>query len=77
MSVLLDAVQEARELRDVADREFRKALTRASEQHSLREIGRAAGLSFAGVRFILRRERGEIDGYGHRIDGRPREENRT
>lgn len=67
MSALLDAVTQARELRDAAgadweraDAEFRRSLARAHEQHSLREIGRAAGLTFAGVRYLIQHaERGE------------------
>lgn len=54
MSYLLDAVREARELRDAADREWIRALRRASEGgHSLREIGDAAGLGKTGVRYYL------------------------
>lgn len=56
MSYLLDAVREARELRDAADREWVRALRRASEAgHSLREIGEAAGLGKTGVRYYLNR----------------------
>ena len=65
MSALLDAVTQARELRDAAgadweraDREFRRSLARAAEEHSLREIGRAAGLTFTGVRYLIQHERG-------------------
>jgi hypothetical protein len=64
MSTLLEIVHEARELRDEAERAFRLALVRAKARHSLREIAGAAGLSFAGVRWLIQRERGEIDGHG-------------
>jgi hypothetical protein len=59
VSVLLEAVAEARELRQQAEREFRRALVRAAEAHSLREIARVAGITFSGVAYLLRRERGE------------------
>lgn len=60
MSSFLEAVSHARKLRDSAERGFRSALVRAkSEGHSLSELGRAAGLTRAGVAYLLRRERGE------------------
>ena len=58
MTALLDILSEAAELRETAEAEFRKALVRASAQHSLRECARAANISHAGVAFILRTERG-------------------
>jgi hypothetical protein len=60
VSAFLEAVQHARELRDAAARNFRDALVRAKQEgHSLSELGRAAGLTRAGVAYLLRRERGE------------------
>jgi len=74
LTVFLEAVSDARKLRDLADRNFREALVlrdladrnfrealvRAQrEGHSLSELGRAAGLTRAGVAYLLRRERGE------------------
>jgi len=60
VSAFLEAVQHARNLRDLADRSFREALVRAKQEgHSLSELGRAAGLTRAGVAYLLRRERGE------------------
>jgi len=61
VSVLLDAVREARELREAAAREWGRAIVRASDGgHSLREIAGAAGLkSWSTVAHILRRERGD------------------
>ena len=51
---LLEAVTQGRELRDEAQAEFLRALHRAQEGgHSLREIGRAADMSFNGVRWLL------------------------
>lgn len=60
MSVYLEAVAQAREHRDTthqdasqADREFRAALARAAQHHSLREIARYAGVTFAGVKWLI------------------------
>lgn len=59
MTALLEILQEARELRDTAEREFRLALRRASEQHTLRELAGVTGLTRQGVHYLLRREREE------------------
>jgi hypothetical protein len=59
MSALLDAVAEARELRQTSEREFRSALVEAREQHTVVEIAHAAGITRQGVSYLLRRERGE------------------
>ena len=57
MSAVLDAVREAAARRTWADQEFRKLLREAhGEGHSLAEIGRAAGLTKQGVRWLIRRE---------------------
>lgn len=60
MSVYLEAVAQAREHRDTthqtsaqADAEFRAALARAAQHHSLREIARHAGITFSGVKWII------------------------
>lgn len=54
MSVYLEAVEQAREHRTHAEHEFRAALARAAEHHSLRQIAPHAGLSHAGVAFLLK-----------------------
>jgi hypothetical protein len=60
VSAFLEAVQHARHLRDLAEQGFRETLVRAKQEgHSLSELGRAAGLTRAGVQYLLRRERGE------------------
>lgn len=62
MTLLLEAVSEARELRDVAEREFRRALIRAHDSgHSLRTIAGAAGLHFTTIRWHLSQTRGDSD----------------
>lgn len=58
--MLEEAVREARELRDLADAQFRLAVLRASQGGmSLRAIARVAGLTFSGVAYIVRREKGK------------------
>lgn len=58
MSALLEIVRESRELRDQAEREYRRAIVRAHEGgESLRAIGRAAGVHFTWVGRLLKRER--------------------
>lgn len=52
MSALLDAVEIARERRDAAEQAFRETVRRARESHSLAQIGRAAGMTKNGVRWI-------------------------
>lgn len=67
MSALLEIVHEARELRDAAEREWRRALSRAREGGATwAQIAAAGGLTRAGARFLVRRERGEIDGHGRK-----------
>lgn len=57
MNVLLEAVREARELRDVAEREFRRALVRAHESGvSLRVLAKAASMTHQGVFWHIKRE---------------------
>lgn len=62
----LDAVRAARELRDTlehdtqaAEHDFRLALVRAYRHHSLREIAPAAGLTHAGVRYLITQTEGD------------------
>lgn len=59
MSALLDAVREARELRDAAATELRRAIGRASQAgHSVREIARAAGWKNPNAAYYyIRKER--------------------
>lgn len=59
MSALLQAVEIARERRDVAQADYaqadaglRAAIVRAREEHSLRQIARAAGVTYNGVRHL-------------------------
>jgi len=54
MSAYLEAVAQAAERRTTSEAEFRAALIRASEHHSLREIAKHAGLSHAGVAWHLK-----------------------
>lgn len=56
MSVYLEAVAQAAERRTQSDAEFRAAIVRAAEWHSLRTIAPYAGLSFSGVAFLLKKE---------------------
>ena len=59
MSALLDIVREARELREAAEHNFRVAIVRAKSQHTLTEIGRAAGLGKARISQIVNQSREE------------------
>lgn len=53
----LENVREARELRDLSEIEFRRAIVRADRAgHTLLEIGQAAGLTKTGVKYLLDRE---------------------
>ena len=63
VSAYLEAVAIAAEARanahaDAAqvEAEFRRAVVRAYEHESLRAIGRAAGLTHAGVKYIIEQE---------------------
>lgn len=58
-SVYLEAVAQAREHRHDAETQFRAAVARAAEHHSLRQIAPHAGLTFSGVAYILRQEESE------------------
>lgn len=53
MSRLLSAVTRAANRRTDADRAYRQAIEAARSQHTLEEIGRAAGLTKQGVRYLL------------------------
>ena len=58
MSDLLRNVTTARDLRQAAEREWRRAMVNASEAgFSLRAIAREAGVHFTVVRFHLKKER--------------------
>lgn len=57
MSYLLDAVAEAREHEHASRDEYVRAVVRAREQHTLREIARAAGVNHNAIVGILRREK--------------------
>lgn len=59
MSALLDIVREARDLRDSANVELRRAIIRARSQHTLEEIGRAAGLGKQRISQIVNQHREE------------------
>jgi hypothetical protein len=56
MSYLLDAVTESAEARHHAEAEFRAAVVRAREHHSLRAIALAAGLTHNAIVHLLKRE---------------------
>ena len=53
MSALLRAVTRAAARRTTADEAYRAAIHAARESHTLEEIGRAAGLTKQGVRYLL------------------------
>lgn len=61
MTALLEILQEAASLRQEAEAEFRLALKRAAEQHTLRELASVTGLTRQGVHYLLRREREETE----------------
>ena len=54
MSALLRAVRAAARRRADADTKYRAAITAAYPDHTLEEIGRAAGLTAQGVHYLLR-----------------------
>ncbi len=54
MSVYLEAVAQAAERRAASEAEFRAALARAAEHHSLRQIAPHAGLTYSGVAWLLK-----------------------
>ncbi len=53
MSRLLSAVTRAAKKRADADRDYRDAIAAARERHTLEEIGRAAGITKQGARYLL------------------------
>lgn len=53
MSSLLAAVRRATKTRADADSKYRAAIAAARQNHTLEEIGRAAGLTKQGVRYLL------------------------
>lgn len=53
MSKLLSAVARAARKRAQADQAYRAAIRAARPTHTLDEIGRAAGLTRQGVRYLL------------------------
>jgi hypothetical protein len=53
MSKLLSAVTRAATRRADADLAYRQAIAAARPEHTLEEIGRAAGLTKQGVRYLL------------------------
>ena len=57
MSVYLEAVAQARDRRAAAELEFRAALARAAEHHSLRQIAPYAGMSFTGVHWLVQQQK--------------------
>ena len=60
MSVYLEAVAQAAERRANSEAEFRAALVRATEFHSLSAIAPAAGLTKAGVAYLVAQSGGAI-----------------
>ncbi len=61
--ILLERVARARKAKEKADAAFVAALTEAKAVHSWAELGAVAGLSRAGVRYLVnaRKEGGESD----------------
>lgn len=59
MSAYLEAVAQARDRRADAEQEFRAALMRAREHHSLREIAPYAGMTYAGVQWLTQKKESE------------------
>ncbi len=57
MSVYLEAVAQSAERRASSEAEFRAALVRATDHHSLSQIATSAGLSKAGVAWLVKTER--------------------
>jgi hypothetical protein len=55
-SAYLEAVAQAAERRAASETDFRAALVRARQHHSLREIAPYAGMSFAGVAWLTKEE---------------------
>lgn len=53
MSRLLSAVARAAARRTASDEAYRAAIQAARQAHTLEEIGRAAGLTKQGVRYLL------------------------
>lgn len=53
MSKLLTAVRRAAAARKTADTKYREAIHAAYPEHTLEEIGNAAGLGKTGVRYLL------------------------
>lgn len=60
-SAYLEAVAQAAERRAASETDFRAALVRARQHHSLREIAPYAGMSFAGVAFLTKTKEGADD----------------
>lgn len=57
MSAYLEAVAQARERRAQSEADFRAAVVRAAQHHSLRQIAPHAGMTFSGVQAVLNREK--------------------
>ncbi len=60
MSVYLEAVAQAAERRQQSEAEFRAALVRATAHHSLSQIAPHAGLTKAGVAYLVAKDGGSI-----------------
>lgn len=56
MTALLDIVRERAQMRADVEYDFRRALVQAKREHSWTEVARAAGMSVAGVRYLVERE---------------------
>lgn len=59
MSALLDIVREARDLRDTANAELRRAIVRACRRHTQAEVGEAAGVSKQRISQIVNEDKRE------------------
>ncbi len=57
MSVYLEAVAQAAEKRQESEADYRAALTRATDHHSLAQIAAAAGVSKGAVAWLVKNGR--------------------
>jgi biotin operon repressor len=57
VSVYLEAVAQTAERRQHSETEFRAALARAAEHHSLQQIANAAGMSKSGVVHLVNQQK--------------------
>ncbi len=61
MSVYLEAVSQAAERRQDSEQEYRAALARATQHHSLSQIAAAAGVSKGAVAWLVNTQKESSD----------------